>query len=624
MIIIVGRQNHTRVDRWSFPLSLNALLALLSTVYRGIIVATTAEVISQSKWEFFWSTESPQPLLFFHRFDAASRGIWGAIKLLPTAARRSTVGMISALIMLFSFAVGPFIQQSISIADRTFPLAGALASIPIAQSLDTADITIIDTQSTSYHLQDLRAEVVSKILSILLSPSSSDWGIQPNCTSGTCMFPDWNSGSITERQSLNDSCEVTHASTGVCSSCFNVTSLIQTYATPPVLWLPFDKSNQISPTSHGNWLVVSTSQNLSWAETVISTDEMQKLAWSFANVTILSLTSQEIPVAYTCSLYPCLRSYCGFVENNQIAEKTLKTEHLYPELVSVNETNEDPVMPPRFVLPNTGNLASIQSPCLINNTVYTTSNFSSYPDTEPVQIMSPLDWPNSPSVQVPSQCLYKMEGFFPVIFGQFFETEVFNATCQASRDNVGCTGSPWNTQFYNASDGGLEQISSLFDDISESLTKEFRRGLGREENSTDQVLGQSYVTKSLYITQWKWLSFPIIFMIVEIILLLWVIVRSMRRRGTEMVWKSCILPIMYYRDRFVDVYGASPGEPHTAREGKLEQDSLMTTSEMKRDAKGVSVVLLRGDGGSIHRENTSQRQVRVRELDSDSLLEVQR
>ena len=62
---------------------LNALVSLLVTAAKSMLLLAVAEGISQYKWLHYISA-SPRPLSNMQTFDSASRGPWGAIKMLAS------------------------------------------------------------------------------------------------------------------------------------------------------------------------------------------------------------------------------------------------------------------------------------------------------------------------------------------------------------------------------------------------------------------------------------------------------------------------------------------------------------------------------------------------------------
>ena len=104
-------------DNWFFgQLTLNGLIALLSTVVEACMMISVAASISQLKWIHFSARRSMQnghKLAEFDDMDQASRGARGSLKLLLSRAPQLT--SVGAIITIFALAFDTFSQQVIAI-----------------------------------------------------------------------------------------------------------------------------------------------------------------------------------------------------------------------------------------------------------------------------------------------------------------------------------------------------------------------------------------------------------------------------------------------------------------------------------------------------------------------------
>ncbi|KAH6646577.1 hypothetical protein BKA67DRAFT_580007 [Truncatella angustata] len=645
MVAVLARQNNHADDDWVFFLNLNSLIALLSTVYRAVMVAVAAEVVSQSKWIYFWTSRSPISLLRLQYFDSASRGIWGAARLLPYAAKRSPATLAAALIIAVSFAVGPFFQQSIGTVDRSFVLEDGTASVPIARNINGSDTWYRTLAGPDYGMWAFKYDVRASILSALSNPFSQDSAVSSKCTSGNCTFPSWESGFPSQSEH-----DITLATVGMCNQCIDVGSLVTVYNNSlntgsPSWKLPTGLN--VTAFDGANWMSVAESRNLTWAESIIPYEQAATFRWAFANITMLVLSNsnssqtaqdyryqEQTPNAVVCSLYPCLRSYSASVTNGKLDEKLISTQPMYPDLMSYTGSDVEKnisAFPEAGTLPgDEPHLAALQSPCLVNETVYTSSNFSAYSNASDVRILSPSAVAdNYPSIKAPPQCLFKFNTFFYLMLASYLQAGVFSGNCKwDSRQgtNVYCADKYWLAQFWEYRHANLETITGRFDNFAEAVTRQFRLGLGLDQAQDNVVRGKSSRTKPFTVVNWKWLIFPIALLAIETVLLIWMIARSLIYRGEEMVWKGNVLPLLYHRDKFVDANGLHLGDgipSHDQADGLHGGQKLMTIAEMENDAKDVRVTLIRNGNGTSEIGNVKddkQSLRRRRDWDQDSLL----
>lgn len=80
---VVAHYNGRALPDWPHDITLNALIALLATFANATISVCLSSGISQAKWIRF--KKSMAPLSDIEKFDDASRGSWGSMKLLLTA-----------------------------------------------------------------------------------------------------------------------------------------------------------------------------------------------------------------------------------------------------------------------------------------------------------------------------------------------------------------------------------------------------------------------------------------------------------------------------------------------------------------------------------------------------------
>ena len=625
--VVINSQNGKPVQDWTFYLTLNSLSAVLSTLLRGAMVSVAAEIISQDKWALLWSSRSPnRSLLTLQAFDQGSRGIWGALALVPTAARRSPSTLIALLVVLVSFAVGPFVQQAIRTDERLFRADNVTGvSLPIAQSADGSSMYYRHLGGQSiYGTWDMRPAARGEFMNALVRfDSNTSNAMEPTCPTGECTFPRTD-GFGDARPGANNN-DITHASVGLCSRCFNVTSLT----------MYDDKTGHVRlPPGSGNLTIYHHSgtegsfnisapyrSDLSWASAVIdlATQSRPEIRWSLTNLTLLTSNVHTDAnqtrtldgwTAVTCSIYACLRHYSAAVSDGVSTERLVRTTPMLPDVASLNNNTAATGDAAELMqeleytcLPQSGFvLTAIQSPCRVDDVLYTHANMSDVVrpghDSVPLDMMvqsghgTPGSRDGANPRRAPKACVYKMHCFMrAMLAGLLDDGGMLTGDCAWNTRQgpfLNCADRWWLSLFWEDGRASLATVAKRVADFTDAATNVLRRGTGREEGTLDRVEGTAFRRVTVTTVEWEWLLLPILMLAVETAVLGWVVVRTWRRSGTgEMVWKSGVLPLMYYRDVFVDEVetGRMPGV-RTA--GKMK-GGLMTSEEIEREARFVEV-----------------------------------
>ncbi|KAH9991187.1 hypothetical protein F4779DRAFT_632042 [Xylariaceae sp. FL0662B] len=581
-------------------------------------VAIAAEVVSQEKWIWFWAVSSPtRPLRHLQR----------AVSLIPVVARHSLSTLMAIIVII----------QSIGTEYQDAQLRSGTGSLPISHMVNITDNYFRTRTNALYVWWDLEANFRAAIFSSMADPQGNDSTIIPNCITGNCTFPSWDPS-----QSQNPTQDITHASVGACSDCTNVTSLITEWPATPNMSERYTLPNGLELVMFDSspYMVVSSQDsNLSWAEKIISPQKAETYRWAFANVTILTTTarneSEDDPitgpsalVATTCSLYPCLTTYSAFVQDNQLHETVLYSTPLYPDVGNYSGDAESFADAESELLQSSLFLTAIQSPCRVGDSFYTMSNGSNAGNKTLVRILTPDSAPNYPSVIAAEGCIYRFGTFIWTLMGTYLRNTL-NGTCtwdSRQGNNIECGESWWLAPFWEQKHASVQTIVDRFSAISNAMTNRFRLGLGTAVGTAAEVRGVALQTLPYTVFKWKWLLLPTILLLLETIMLVLMIGRSIRHRGEEMVWKSNLLPLLYYKDSFSDTDDCLP-EGDNQGDGTTQDAVFMTSAELEELAKKVRVRLRRGqknDAGytkeDVEMEGLKQKVSRVRDLDQDSLI----
>ncbi|KAH0429474.1 hypothetical protein CcaCcLH18_08394 [Colletotrichum camelliae] len=194
---ILSKYDQEVQPEFTHNININTLIAILSTILRATLLYTLSQVIGQAKW--VWMAESSRPLRDVERFDEAGKGAWGSLKFF-SPKRNHTPTLVSSLVVIASYAIGPFSQQ----ASSPYPCNQVVGE---AKLLVAAHVDIGKTVPP-----DMAAAVMTGMrygdTNISLSISNLF-----ECKSGNCTFPSTMSG--------------THTTIGICNACADITEAVE-------------------------------------------------------------------------------------------------------------------------------------------------------------------------------------------------------------------------------------------------------------------------------------------------------------------------------------------------------------------------------------------------------------
>ena len=175
-IIVLNYLDGKELRQWQIAnvsVSPNTLIAIFTTIAKSSMMLAVAEGISQLKWTYF--QQQPHSLLHLEKFDDASRGPLGAVKLLGTLRLKVVVVSVGALVTVLALAIDPFTQQVLSYPVRTTALTNETSSIPRTDFFNGA---VTDVQTPSPELR-----------SVLRGMYSGPTDVNIECQTGNCTWP---------------------------------------------------------------------------------------------------------------------------------------------------------------------------------------------------------------------------------------------------------------------------------------------------------------------------------------------------------------------------------------------------------------------------------------------------
>jgi hypothetical protein len=139
IILLLSIQRHPRLSDWTFShaklritsnLSPNTLIAIFSAISKSAMLFAIADCIGQLKWVRFY--QQPHLLRELQTYDEASRGPWGALKLIWKTKGTALLASFGAFLTIIALALDPFSQQVISHVTRPVLASNGSAVFQVA------------------------------------------------------------------------------------------------------------------------------------------------------------------------------------------------------------------------------------------------------------------------------------------------------------------------------------------------------------------------------------------------------------------------------------------------------------------------------------------------------------
>lgn len=585
-------------------ITLNTLISVLATILRVAIAFVAFEILAQLKWE--WISNCVRPLYHVQLFDAASRGVLGSLRLLPTIIRHEPFAVVAVAIAVLSLGIGSFTQQSI----QTYPCWKNASNVD-----DTTFIKIANTVSKGDMTDSWMAGGKPKIRMNLKMQMTiqdavvngvQDYNLAPlfECSSGNCTFPN-------NSRSKHDETEpYSHASLGVCSKCFNVTSLVigprwglveNTNCT--VFELPIgDQKRWDGHTVRGDSFIVHndtdwplmatiTVDNFTWASGLVKQDFLDVASLAIANFTILTASQNGCnragkgnvlcphdcdnefttrddrtclprhkdssltfdPVAAACTLYPCLRYHIANVTNARLNESVVREVPLQPHGRGSFWDKFN-----RWADGGNSSLAAIQQPCFVDGVPYSDDNMPAYSELDPYAVTNLAKLLNT---TVLPECLFEMphdiwqsfrNEFRYALTAYCFSMRGGGVQCQVSRSKAEA-GHPYRAipsypahmaALYHNNNASIESINETFNALATRVTTAIRfDGRRLGKDEKAKVQGKLLETKVCVNFVWQWLIFPGALLVSSTVLLGAIVVKDTVAKKAS-IWKSSILPLL--------------------------------------------------------------------------------
>lgn len=268
--------------------------------------------------------------------------------------------------------------------------------------------------------------------------------------------------------------------------------------------------------------------------------------------------------AAVCYLYPSLRSYLGAIVNGQLQER--------------------PAASPKHLIRAQGFSAlnisyfAFADPCIINNTVYSMSNYSDAPGLvtisggfrdSVVNYTGPLD------------CLYSLpndwdEAIRTTVGDVLTSPEDGDCYITSNYSDIVCADKWWLSVLYNGRNASISSVSRFMQNIADSLTLQLR-SIGTDHDG-NPAFARGFAIKTVVCTRfdWAWLIYPAVLTALTAVLLAAVALSGASSSNANIPWKTSLLPFLVYH------LGPDVNDRHEFEETILPEGELETKAKRLR------------------------------------------
>ncbi|KAK3998126.1 hypothetical protein QBC44DRAFT_254497, partial [Cladorrhinum sp. PSN332] len=188
IIIILCRVDGRPPPELFWGITLNTLLAFLTSLTKVAFLVPVVEGLGQLKWLWFLSPKQ-RPLIDFQVFDEGTRGGIGTLKLLFSF--KGFLSSFGALIMLSGLFTSTLTQQAIAygLVDAESTHSNDTATIDRATTFSMYD----GSNALAIRPYDTLREQQAIFDGVTTPPTESIPQVRPNCASGQCTWPRYGS-----------------------------------------------------------------------------------------------------------------------------------------------------------------------------------------------------------------------------------------------------------------------------------------------------------------------------------------------------------------------------------------------------------------------------------------------
>lgn len=561
IVILLATRRGKPLPSWPSILGINSLVAIFSSVFKVALLFPVGEGVSEIKW---WWFANPKPVSDFDRFDSASRGPWGALKLLIKHPM-NLFSSLGAAIIILSLAVDPFTQQVLRFYNCSTAINGYTATVARTNSYTIGETTGLDLKLQGALYQGM-----------LNPPTNATVAISTYCPSGNCTFA--------------HSDNVAYSTLAICSSIKDITNTVEGRGSGEAGF-------------NVNWQYSLPSGPEVNYPSVLACGQPPRSPLIYANDSlfdfeVLAMTtdckdpftdegSQHCsvrPFAARVSISPCVISYGNASVSNSILWEQVISTSMLPSTggsyLSVGNSSSFPATDCSGSKTREGNKTA-------HTTLVNSAGDFQYRCPDPPCISNGED-----VLYYDPTCIFNF-GSGPTgglgialssIFGINGDTTYLRAD---TSDWPTAGGLTWITPFWARGHANMSTLTRTMDSFTDALNAVIRPE-GDLEDGNLPARGIVLGNQTCVGVEWAWFALPCVLMALTSFFLVCTMVKShgqSRRGGAEegrRPWKSSTLPLLWcgLQDGMKEKYGR-----------------MDDVGEMKECGDGTEVSLGRGDDG---------------------------
>ncbi|KAJ3496843.1 hypothetical protein NLG97_g2356 [Lecanicillium saksenae] len=523
MIVVLHVYESHLLEDWKPPISINAVISILSAIFKGSLGPPISEGISQLKWLFF--TRQPGSLAALDSFDKASRGAWGSTLLIFDQFRaptKSYVTSFGAMLAIVALITDPFAQATISL-DSCQRNGSDIASIPRANHYTVTEEALFRYNPSSGVSEKMQ---LAAYIGALNPAANSSLSVPVLCTTGNCTYhADGNA---------------TFSTLTMCSSTWSadedITSLEKSDGWTWSLGFGNEITQQSSKTFNASFITLpnttrSSNDGSLWNSTslldvfILSMVRANDSNCDLPECTqIYQLNGERYkPKGFTFSLFPCVKTFSAGYTAGKYSEQVISEDYLH-------------YFPDRYVFQLAVDRTIINGtwrPCTATESLNDSNTIQVWPPEEQQSHLKIQDRSDKTNKWYAPECVFEFNR--PEKLSKFLGNTFFT-------DNR-VEASTWANKLWRNGTTSLELVTAFADGLAISMGAEIRKGAVGPD-MLREARGTTVLTKTCIRVHWSYLSFFAALFVLELLFLLVVIVLT-HRSQLNADWKSSTLAVAF-------------------------------------------------------------------------------